>query len=294
MKSILLVLGERSYRKPLLDAVAALRAGERADLHVVFLSGPRPAGEADTDGPPAPGEVPAASVGRVPWCEPSAIVERARALGVDLVALAPELPAGGGPLWLDPSVVRVAAEAEQAVLVFRGSESWPPRKVVLPLDGEDAAADTLGRAWGWLDALFGPSEGSADAPPELHVLQAAADMDRWHELRSSLEARAGTLPGTRRVRLTSCMRFGTAPGRRVLRWVDQEAPDLLVLGRTRAPAERRAAWLRVLCGASCPVLLLPFGPARGDPPRRIGGGPVRRRLPRLRPAGGTGELLPSA
>jgi hypothetical protein len=267
MKSILLVLGTRKYREPLIDAVAALRARERADLHVVFLSGPRRAGEADADGLPALGAVPAASVGRVPWCEPSAIVERARALGVDLIALAPELPAGGDPLWLDPGVVRVAAEAEQAVLVFRGPGSWPPGRVSLPLDGEDDAAATLGRASAWLDALRGPTGRSADgAPPELHVLQAAEDMDRWYGMQGSLEARAGALPDGHRVRLSSCLRFGTAPGRRVLRWVHQEAPDLLVLGRPRAPAERRAAWLRVLCGARCPVLLLPISSLSTAPP----------------------------
>ncbi|MFL5542900.1 MAG: hypothetical protein ACJ8J0_28220, partial [Longimicrobiaceae bacterium] len=189
MKSILLVLGSRTYREPLLDALAPICSREGTTLHVVTLSG---------SGTSVPGNarersqwlrgVEAASVDVLPWSEPAAVVERARALGVDLIVLAPELPPEStSPLWLDPSVVRIAAGAEQAVLVFRGAGGWPPRKVMLPLDGSTSAADALARALKALDALFGSSTRSPDHPsPELHVLQAAPDTEAWYEMRGSL------------------------------------------------------------------------------------------------------------
>jgi hypothetical protein len=292
MKSILLVPGTRRSRDALLGAVAAVRAGERASLHMVQLSGPGAAGDAHACEPRP------ASVDVVASRQPAEILARARAVHADLVVLAPELPPDRGPLWLDPLVVRVAAGAEQAVLVLRDPGHWPPRKVLLPLVEADAAAATFTRAARWLDTLFGPPEGENDARgPELHVLRVAADMERWYEMNDSLRVEARELRYGVPARMRDCMRFGTEPGRRILRWIDQESPDLLVLGRPLpaggARPETGQAWLRVLCGTRGSVLLLPPRPAPVGPPRRDDAS-LWRWVSGVWPRGGTRDLPPSA
>ena len=101
MKSILLVLGTRRYRDALLRAVAAVRAGKRASLHVVQLSGP-----AAGDGPagrPLAGR--GSGPGRHCDCRASAgWTAAARRAGIQLAANATARSATG----VTPSVSRSA------------------------------------------------------------------------------------------------------------------------------------------------------------------------------------------
>jgi hypothetical protein len=91
-------------------------------MHVVLLSGPGATGDGHVDSTAGllrgAGEPRPASVSVASSHQPAEILARARPVHADLVVLAPELPPDCGPLWLDPLVVLVAAETEQAVLVF--------------------------------------------------------------------------------------------------------------------------------------------------------------------------------
>ena len=168
----------------------------------------------------------------------------------------------------------------------------------LPLVEADASATTLTRAAGWLNTLFGSPDGENAPVPELHVLRVAADMERWDEMNDSLRVEAGEPRNGVRTRMRDCMRFGTEPSRRILRWIDQETPDLLVLGR-QLPAdgarpETDQPWLRVLCGTRCPVLLLSPRPNPVGSARQGDGGSFWRRVSGLWPRGGIRDLQPSA
>ena len=165
----------------------------------------------------------------------------------------------------------------------------------LPLVEADASATTLTRAAGWLNTLFGSPDGENAPVPELHVLRVAADMERWDEMNDSLRVEAGEPRNGVRTRMRDCMRFGTEPSRRILRWIDQETPDLLVLGR-QLPAdgarpETDQPWLRVLCGTRLPrpaPLPATESGGQGD------GGSFWRRVSGLWPRGGIRDLQPSA
>ena len=105
-------------------------------------------------------------------------------------------------------------------------------------------------------------------------------------MNESLEAAAGELRDGFRVRMQDGMRFGREPTRRILRWINQEAPDLVVLGR-QLPAGgaqplNDKGWLRVLQGTRSSVLLLPR-PEPVEPPRQGEGGSLWRRVSGLWP-----------
>lgn len=131
----------------------------------------------------------------------------------------------------------------------RVSAHWPPRKVVLPPVEANAAAVALTRATGWLDTLYGsPEAGGHASGPEFLVLRVAADIECWYEIDGALETKAGELQGGLRARMQDCMRFGTEPSRPILRWINQENPDLLALGRQAAVDGAHRGPTRLGCG----------------------------------------------
>jgi nucleotide-binding universal stress UspA family protein len=199
-----------------------------------------------------------------------AIVERAAAVGADLVALGPHRRRGGPGEFLGSTADRVVRTSPVPCLVVREHLDLPLHRVVVPFDLSEPSQGALDLALGWGTALAGrPGEGGAALDVRVvHVLPALF-------VRDLPSGRAVVGPELHRRVEESLARGGRAAGatvREELLWGEGEADeingyaageraDLVVLATHGHGLVRRALLGSVASavarGAPCPVLLVP-------------------------------------
>jgi nucleotide-binding universal stress UspA family protein len=203
---------------------------------------------------------------------PAAILERAREIGADLIVIGPARPRPfRGPI-LGNTADRILRSARVPVLVLPGASSLLLRSVVVPLDLADPARGALDQGLLWADALRERGVDRGLAAAEVRVLYVIPgryesrdfEFDRvvagpqLHLEVEDARERVGPAPG---VAVREELRWGDAPAEEIVRYVESEPTDLLVLGTHGYGALGRAlvgsVTSRIVRAASCPMLLIP-------------------------------------
>jgi universal stress protein E len=200
-----------------------------------------------------------------------AILNRAAAVGADLVVLGPHRRRALGDAFLGGTADRVIRTADVPCLVVQGPLSLPLRRVVVPLDLSEPALAALDIALGWSHALR-PHEDDPRPGRELivlHVIPRVFDFEDLPfdraaiapELEREIQAARARIAGAEPVEVRKEVRSGDSPVEEILRLAAEETVDLVVLATHGHGAIKRALIGSVASGvarrAKCPVLLVP-------------------------------------
>lgn len=200
-----------------------------------------------------------------------AVLERAEAVGADLIVLGPHRKRPRGDAFLGSTADRVIRTAPVPCLVVRGPLSLPLRRVLVPLDLSEPARGALDAGLAWSEALrtHGGDAGPGTRVTVVHVVPRIFDVpdvrfDRSviaPELHREVEAALGRAGGTSTLEVREEVRWGDAPAVELLRVAEEEKSDLVVIATHGHGAVRRAligsVASAVARGAPCPVLLVP-------------------------------------
>ncbi len=291
MRSILVVSDLTHASDGVIRAAAVLAGSTGAELHVVHAQGlvGLPLREAVERLCPSswqraaealgeqlsrtlPAHVQAASAELDRQAPYAAVLRRAREVEADLLLVGPECVWPADARSSGPMPRRLAAASATPVLVVRGLAALP-RRVLAPVSPGDLQGRTLEKACAWLHRV---RTGGPGAPPgigDLYVLHVSPGLAEWRETAPDLdrEVRAVESPAwTSGVRVHRCVRWGSAPGERIVETASYEGADLVVLGPGGGAT---SAW--VTDRAPCSVLLLP-GERDGPDPAAPAGGALPR------------------
>lgn len=198
-----------------------------------------------------------------------AVIDAAQGFAADLIVLGPHRPRPLADRFLGGTAENLIRTAEVPCLVVRGPLPLPLRRVLIPVDLSPAARPALDLGLKWATALGTRSQDPADATQitAVHVVPTTFSggdfaFDREvvaPELHREVEAarsRAGEAPAIREE-----VRWGNDPAAELVRMVETEGFDLVVMATHGHGALRRALIGSVAAGvarsAACPVLLVP-------------------------------------
>lgn len=201
-----------------------------------------------------------------------AVRDWARYVDADVIVLGRHRRRGVADAVLGGTADRVIRTVDVPCLIVHGPLSLPLRRIVVPVDLSAPAIVALDVALTWSSAL-----GPAGSAPELIVLHViprvfdAADVPLDHavigpELRSQIEEARLRVDVDAATAVREEVRWADSPVAEILNFVQEEKPDLTVLGTHGHGAIKRALIGSVASGvaraAPCPVLLVP--PAAGS------------------------------
>jgi nucleotide-binding universal stress UspA family protein len=203
---------------------------------------------------------------------PRAVLERAGEVEADLIVIGPATPRRfRGPI-LGNTADRIISNSRIPVLVIRDSAAMELSSVVVPLDVGDPARGALDLALVWAAALRPSPAPSLVSSPEVRVVyvipkQYSTPDFRFDDLVASPQLRieiedAQERTGLREeVRIRQQLVWGDRPAEEIVRLVESEPTELLVLGTHGYGAIGRAligsVTSRVVRAATCPMLLVP-------------------------------------
>jgi nucleotide-binding universal stress UspA family protein len=197
----------------------------------------------------------------------TALLERARAVGADVIVLGPHRPGLGGSDRQGGTVRRVLEEASVPCLVTRSPLPVPVRRVLLPVGRSDVRRGLLAAAVEWLAALRCRQEARAPTgrTTELRVFHAARLPGEWRAFSGELTDELRTLRDQPdlgdHLDLRPTITWGRSPAEEVVRAARERPTDLVALG-----VHEHAALMRgppgdvssaVLRAAAAPALLFP-------------------------------------
>ena len=226
-----------------------------------------------------PGVSPASREVRI-YAAHRAILERAGAVGAELVVLGPHRRRAVADALLGSTADRVLRQAPVPCLVVRGELALSLRRVVAPFDLSEPARGALDVAVAWCGAL-GRHDADASVPAvELRVVHVvprflvAPDLpfDRavvgpqLHEAVQGALERAGAAAAPAEV--GEELLFGDSAAEAITEFAERQAAGLVVMGTHGYGAVKRLLLGGVASGvaraAPCPVLLVP--PERDEEP----------------------------
>jgi|GEM_PF-2030050 len=190
----------------------------------------------------------------------AAALQRAREVEADLLLVGPECVWPAEALRTGPLPRRLASASAAPVLVVRGLAALP-RRVLVPVGPGDLRGRTLERACAWLRRLRAGGAGGPRGIGDLHVLHVSPGLAEWRAIAPALDREireVEPLAWTEGFRVHRCVRWGSAPGGRIVETAAYESADLVVLGPGGGATRE---W--VTDRAPCSVLLLPG--ERGGP-----------------------------
>lgn len=196
-----------------------------------------------------------------------AIRDRARDVNADLIVLARHKAKPLGDAFLGSTADRVIRSVDVPCLIVPGPIKFPLRRILAPIDLSEPGMGALETAMSW-----GASLGAADNPPEidiLHViprvfdfadvpLDAATIQAQLAETVATVGERAGvdTRSTTRQE-----VRWADSPADEILKFAEESAADLIVMGTHGYGAFKRALIGSVASAvsraANRPVLMVP-------------------------------------
>lgn len=200
-----------------------------------------------------------------------AILERAEAVGADLIVLGPHRRRALADRVLGGTADRVIRTSSVPVLVVRGPLSLPLRRVMVPLDLSEPALGALDVALEWSDALRPHTDEAPEGPAVsvLHVIPRVYNFEDFPfgdtvigpALHREVEAARSRVGATGALSVHEEVCWGDVPADEILRAAEQEKVDLLVMATHGRGALKRAligsVTSAVAQGARCPVLLVP-------------------------------------
>jgi universal stress protein E len=203
---------------------------------------------------------------------PRAILERAAAVGADLIVIGPHRPrAFRGPI-LGNTADRILRSANVPVLLVPDTLEFPLRTVVSPIDLSDPARGALDQAFVWSGSL-GDTDTDSGLPGVslrvIHVIPkhyASYDIpfDRaviGPQLHTEIEDAQRRVGSASSVDVREEAVWGNAPSTEILKYAETEGADLLVMGTHGYGAVGRAligsVTSRVARAAPCAMLLVP-------------------------------------
>jgi universal stress protein E len=201
-----------------------------------------------------------------------AINEWASEVEADLIVLGPHRPrAFRGPI-LGNTADRVIRSSDVPILVVATLLPLPLRQVVVPIDLSDPARGALDQGLLW-SATLGARVAESGAPAVgvrvLHVVPRIYEaydfpFDRAvvaPQLSKEIEEALDRLGGSEQLEVREEIMWGNAPADEIMRFVETEGADLLVMGTHGYGALGRALigsiTSLVARAAPCPVLLVP-------------------------------------
>jgi nucleotide-binding universal stress UspA family protein len=200
-----------------------------------------------------------------------AILARAQEVEADLILIGPARPRAFRSPILGNTADRLLGSARMPVLVLPGATPLEVRRVVVPIDLADPArgAIDLGLLWAGSLALRDSATGAAAA--EVRVVYVIprryqdedstfSDVVVGPQLQLEIED-AQQRVGPLEVMVRADTVWGDAPAEEIVRYVESQATDLLVLGTHGYGALRRAligsVASKVVRAAPSPILLVP-------------------------------------
>jgi universal stress protein E len=201
-----------------------------------------------------------------------AINERARAVGAQLIVLGPHQPrAFRGPI-LGNTADRVLRSAEIPVLILAQVLSLPLRKVVVPMDLSDPARGALDQGLLWAGALSARTSTTDGAEAQVRVIHVIPRVYEVYDfpfdraviapqLNREIEEAIERVDAVGETDTREEIMWGNSPADEIIRYIEKEDADLLVMGTHGYGALGRALigsiTSRVARAAPCPMLLVP-------------------------------------
>lgn len=202
----------------------------------------------------------------------AAILHRARQVNAQLIVLGPHRPrAFRGPI-LGNTADRLLRSSEIPVLILPEPLRLPLRRVVAPMDLSDPARGALDQGLLWAGALGARDAASAMPQAEVRVMHVIPRIYEAYDfpfdravigpqLNQEIEAAIARVGGAADVEVREEVVWGNAPAEEIVRYVETEGADLLVLGTHGYGALGRAligsVTSSVARSAPCPMLLVP-------------------------------------
>jgi nucleotide-binding universal stress UspA family protein len=204
----------------------------------------------------------------------TALLERAREVGADLVVMGPHRLRPFGDRFLGSTADRVVRSAPMPCLLVRGPVRLPLRTVMHPTDLSERSASAMDVALRWTAALGAGDDGIGPAANLLvvHVVPRMYEMPDFAfddevilpEVQRAIREATERVPTA--AEISERITWGDLPADEILQAAEREKVDLLVLATHGHGAVRRALLGSVAStvarAAPCPVLLVP--PIPGD------------------------------
>jgi nucleotide-binding universal stress UspA family protein len=203
---------------------------------------------------------------------PQTILKRAVEFGADLIVMGPARPRAFRGRILGNTADHVIRSSRQPVLVLRHSTPLQLRRVVVPIDIADPARGALDLGLQWADRLGPSASDSVTATTETRVLyvvprryeDSGVPFDRvvaLPQLQLEIEDAQQRVGARPEVEVTAETAWGDVASDEIVRYVEADPPDLLVLGTHGYGALGRAfigsVTSRIVRAATCPMLLVP-------------------------------------
>jgi nucleotide-binding universal stress UspA family protein len=288
IRSILVASDLLKHSDDLLSSAAVLTTRLGADLHIIhaleFATVPQSAmgtsGEFHRHGEDArqaledqvryaiPEGVRPASQNVRTDSAPTAILERAREVGADLIVIGPARPRPfRGPI-LGNTSDRIIRTSTAPVLVLGAWTEFRLHRVVVPLDLADPARGALDQALTWAGMFgqtnLGPVDVRVPYVIPFRYRQMDTDFDRLivrPQLRLEIEDAEQRVQMEPHIETRAETLWGDVPSEEIVRYVECRATDLLVLGTHGYGALGRAfigsVTSQIVRSATCPMLLIP-------------------------------------
>jgi nucleotide-binding universal stress UspA family protein len=189
-----------------------------------------------------------------------------------LLVLGPHRPrAFRGPI-LGNTADRILRSAEVPVLIAAEPLHIPLRQVVVPIDLSDPARGALDQALLWSQALGTDAPGSNGAGPKLRVMHVIPRVYEAYDfpfdrtviapqLNHEIDHAIGRVGGGGEVDVREEIVWGNSPADEIIRFVETDGADLLVMGTHGYGAVGRALIGSITSivarAAPCPMLLVP-------------------------------------
>lgn len=205
----------------------------------------------------------------VAYAQPTAaILSTAREVSADLLVIGPHRTRPFGDQVLGSTADQLVRECSIPCLIVRGPVQVPPRRIVLPSDLSPVAQGSLVVALQWADALNGDEKhddptsltvvhvDSANAPTSVAI---GSRYGIWRQLEGQVQDAVSRARSE--VSVDQEVLQGTDPADAIVRFAQETAADLLVMGTRGDPPILKALLASVSSAVSraceVPVLLIP-------------------------------------